>query len=303
MSRKPEMKEYWLCPMPKNKKSFKFVLIPANLGTSMQELVMEQPEGKEPSFFIDTMKAHYRTITKTQIVAEQVELVKEALKRQGKDHKLAKLRQEALSVLGKSQKISNIPLMVRNRTGSSVGWRGFEQIDLYIDKYATLNNYPENGRAEKLLNEVGTKHGGLVWGDCFVSRFYDNGVDDFIRMDFTLDDLNKNAPWRHFAIRRNFSEKSFPCLLERSITWKQEHDEVVIKIPTQCEGLKAKKVDVRFSCEKIGVTINGEMIFDRELGGRIDPNESTWELKRDQGIELEVTLCKSGNVDWDFLLM
>jgi len=162
MSCDSEMKEYWVCPMPKNKKSFKFVLIPANLSTPMQELVMEQPKGKELSFFIDTMKAHYRTITGTQVVAQQVELVKEALKRQGKDNKLAKLRQEALSVLGKSQKISNIPLMVQNRSGNSVGWRGFEQIDMYIDKYATLNNYAENRRAQKLLKEVGTKHGGLV---------------------------------------------------------------------------------------------------------------------------------------------
>jgi len=162
MSRKSEMKEYWLCPMPKKKKSFKFILIPAVLSTPMQELVMELPKGKELTFFIDTIKAHYRTISGTQIVAQHVELVKEALKSQGKDHKLAKLRQEALSVLGKSQKISNIPLMVQNRSGNSVGWRGFEQIDMYIDKYATLNNYAENRRAQKLLKEVGTKHGGLV---------------------------------------------------------------------------------------------------------------------------------------------
>ena len=140
-----------------------------------------------------------------------------------------------------------------------------------------------------------------MWGDCFISRYYDDDIDDFIRMDFTLNDLNKSAPWRHFAIRRNFRDRSFPCLLERDITWTQEDDEVVMMIPHKSQDLTAKKVDLRFSCERIGVVIDGKKIVDRELGGRIDPEESKWELEQGKG--LEVTLCKTGKADWDFLLL
>jgi len=74
-----------------------------------------------------------------------------------------------------------------------------------------------------------------------------------------------------------------------------------MNIPHKSEALNAKKVNIKFSCRKIGVMIEGELICESELGGRIDPEESTWQLERGKGVE--VTLCKMGKADWDFLLM
>jgi len=158
-----------------------------------------------------------------------------------------------------------------------------------------------NERAQILLKSVGSSHSDSILGDCFISRYYLDDAEDFVRMDFTLADLDKNAPWRHFAIRRNFSDKTFPCLLERDISWMQEEEEVVVMIPNESQELKGKMVDVCFSAKRIKISIKGETTLDRELGGRIDPEESWWELKRGKG--LEITFCKVGNVDWDLLLM
>jgi len=296
-----EVKQYWIAPMPKAQKTCKYLLIPANEQEPIQELELEQPAGEELSIFLDTIKLHYRKVTGgIENVAAKVKLVKDEMKKQGAKT-YNNLGPETLKAMGKSQMVSNIPLMLRNKSGAAVGWRGLEQIYMYVDDYGKLNHYPPNERARQLLNEVGAKHNGPVWGDCFISRYYDDDADVFIRMDFSMADLNKSAPWRHFAIRRSFRDKEFPCLLQKQIKWTQEDDEVLMIIPHESKKLNAKKVDIKFSCNKIGVMIEGELIVERELGGRIDPEESTWQLERGKG--LEVTLCKSGKADWDFLLM
>jgi len=301
MSAMSEVKEYWTQPMPKAQKTCKYILIPAYKHEPIQELELEQTAGQELSIFLDTIKAHYRKITGgIENVAEKVKLVKAEMKKQGAKT-YDNLGPETLKAMGKSQMVSNIPLMLRNITGGAVGWRGLEQIYMYVDDYGKLNHYPPNERAKDLLNQVGAKHNGPVWGDCFISRYYDDDADVFIRMDFGMSDLAKNAPWRHFAIRRNFRDKPFPCLLIKSIEWTQQDDEVVMMIPHKAETLTAKKVNIKFSCRKIKAMIDGELICDSELGGRIDPEESTWQLERGKGVE--VTLYKMGKADWDFLLM
>lgn len=115
--------------------------------------------------------------------------------------------------------VDSVPLVLNTRAVQHVG------VNLYVDDKGTAKGLPLNARASAIAQACGKML--EVRGDAFIGRIFDNGAsryscsyatlstpttnltdlldprttadDDFVRMDFRLDELSTDAEWVQIA--------------------------------------------------------------------------------------------------------
>ena len=83
-------------------------------------------------------------------------------------------------------------------------------------------------------------------------------------------------------------------------TWRQAGDEIDVDFPVDAE-VNTKAVKCVFGLQKINLQVNGETLFDGELCGVIDPEESSWSLEgKGEKRKIVINLAK-GSKTWPAL--
>jgi hypothetical protein len=180
-----------------------------------------------------------------------------------------------------------------------------------------------NTRATALLQSCGhqaPQHEGAkqlgVHGDVFVGRAYDNEEDEWLRMDFTPEEVEGNANWIAIARAKGggggtggasaSGAHSLSSVMKKmgqaqvadgggadsaaqqqqendlGYSWNQTDDEVEIKFDVPAET-KAKDVKVNFGKEKIKITVSGELLAEGPTGGKLMIDDCTYTLQDDKG--------------------
>lgn len=189
------------------KKTFKLVYIPHLDAEALKEWTITYDDPIETvSCLINRLQKHYRaederilrTLTKAQADERQatlVETLKTSVAQSGQS-----VTEEGLQALSSlTYLVGQVPLMDATRAS------GFESVMMYINDMGAAKSLPVNRRASEVCASVGVLE--TIHGDAFVSRFYDDGRDDFRRLDFGLGDLNSTAKWAGMAKTLNAKKK------------------------------------------------------------------------------------------------
>ena len=54
------------------------------------------------------------------------------------------------------------------------GWPGYVTVQMYMDDSGEIKGFPMNERATKIMQACQTKRNTPVFGDVFISRYYDD---------------------------------------------------------------------------------------------------------------------------------
>eukprot|EP00873_Tetraselmis_striata_P044497 jgi/Tetstr1/464761/TSEL_009508.t1 len=173
------------------KKSFKYVYIPADLSEPLQELELEQPEGKEVECLLDTLKGHFNRKHGSKSAAQLAAQKEALLKNLPAGAQLADGMLNAATSLGL---VENIALL---NNAKDIGFVG---VNMYVDDEGSIKGVPPNMRASQIAACCGKPL--EVRGDAFISRIFDN-EDEFRRLDLTLPEVSSSAPWVLEAKRRH----------------------------------------------------------------------------------------------------
>jgi len=86
----------------------------------------------------------------------------------------------------------------------------------------------------------------------------------------------------------------------KAYDWTQSDSEVTIKFP--CVGIGTDKLKVKIESTKLSVTIAGTTALASELSGKVDVDESYWQVEgSDDSRALVVALCKKKTSKWAVL--
>jgi len=178
--------------------SFIYVHIPVSPNDPVTTLTCHYDENTVVSCLMDDLKKHFGGIAKPSSAKEaQMLQMKQALEQQGQQVNDDILRRfTAVTMVGQ------IPLLQGKCTPDDT-----ISVMMYIDDNGQVSNYPNNPRAQQIVRSVNSKHSGPVWGDAFISRYYDNG-DDFNRLNFKLEELDSSVEWFVEASKRNLTNAS-----------------------------------------------------------------------------------------------
>jgi len=181
-------------------KQFKIVYVPCDETVPMGEWVVSyQDSGEnEVSCLTDHLKRHYAAYDTAHAPSATARLdQKDALRAQVSRHLKPGAQQvddAFLEQLLSAPMIDTVPLMLNNKDNA------FIAVSLYVDDQGIMKTLPVNVRASSICQEVGRPT--RVLGDAFIGRYFDN-ENKFQRMDFTLADLNTDAPWWKTAKKAN----------------------------------------------------------------------------------------------------
>lgn len=179
-------------------RKFKYVYVPAALSEDIEELELEQPEGKEVECLLDALKAHFRakhsSKTAKQLQAQKQELLKNLPPG-------TKIQDTMLDVATSLGLVENIALL---NNAKALGYVG---VNMYVDDEGAIKDAPRNPRATDFANCCGKAL--EVRGDAFISRIFDN-EDDFQRLDFSMSEMSSSADWVKEARRRNEEAANSP---------------------------------------------------------------------------------------------
>lgn len=313
--------------------SFKYVYIPADSSSALEELTMEIPEGKEIECLLDTLKEHFRSAGGTVgTKAEQQAKFRAQLEEQsGK-----KIDDNLMDIASRMQMVQPVALLPG---GVSTNW---EHINMYVDDRGISKGLPRNDRACGLANECGAP--ADIVGDAFIARIIDDD-DRFERHDFTLAEVSSSAPWVKRAFDANLKkqqnagdmqeqlkamgamngaaqalnlqeqlpEPTDPALIgavdhdvKHGYSWMQEGEDVVVTVQVPAETSKGdvkcviKKqsmhLEVATLPEESRVVIDGSL----ELCFEVTVDECSWSiLKNSDGTKrIEATLTKGKEMRW-----
>jgi len=201
----------------------------------------------------------------------------------------------------------------------------FIGISVYCDDKGIAKNLEENARMSGLIQASGYP-GQVFRGDCFIGKVFDDGEDEWRRLDFTLKDVSADADWvastkkqrenrsssdmsslaNSIGMRSNAAHVNGNALEDAAqgetaqYSWRQADDEV--EVTFKKEGLQKgdkKAVKVSFHKQKLKVEAKGEVLIDDDLFAATTPDEATWTLS--DGV-LQVTLTKAEPTNWPRLL-
>lgn len=187
------------------KKTFKLVYIPHADEEAPQEWSITYDDPTETvSCLINRLQKHYRDederilkgLTKAQAAERQANLakcIKTSVEQSGQS--VTDEGVQALTSL--TYLVGQVPLVDATRAS------GFESVMMYINDMGAAKSLPVNRKASEVCAAAGVTE--TIHGDAFVSKFYDDGRDDFRRLDFCLGDLSSAAPWAGMA--RSLNEK------------------------------------------------------------------------------------------------
>eukprot|EP00240_Pyramimonas_obovata_P005742 CAMPEP_0118929646 /NCGR_PEP_ID=MMETSP1169-20130426/6589_1 /TAXON_ID=36882 /ORGANISM="Pyramimonas obovata, Strain CCMP722" /LENGTH=324 /DNA_ID=CAMNT_0006871879 /DNA_START=52 /DNA_END=1026 /DNA_ORIENTATION=+ len=313
---------------PAKPSTVKYVLIPADASQPMEELEVEQPEGKEVECLTNWMQEYYRK--QGRVASEEG---KAAFRKQLSEKMPADMiTEEMLSGAYGMQLVESVPLM---SGGPHSDW---EHVNLYCDDKGQMKCLPLNARAMGLADAAGKP--SQVYGDCFVGRVYET-ADDFHRLHFTMQECDSTAAWINKAKDHNLkkahdssgmrtmqdlanasgtqvfdtsnmqrvqvvddpmADAADPGDTPGAFTWTQSQTEVVVAVGCP-KGTKSNQIKCKIRPNNLSLAITGipePTVFDDVLlFAKVDPEESTWSIE-DQGEKriLSITLTKENKMRW-----
>jgi len=302
--------------MPTQTKSenFKYVLIPADSSQPIEEQSFPQVD-LENDLFIKMIKASFaQGNPESRVNREQlIQQMSEHAKRDITESVDAKTLEHLLSTTSVDILTIAVPSVENNHLG----------ISLYCDDKGKSKSLLINSRACGLVSACGLV-GQELRGDVFLSRVFDDGDENWFRVDFGMVDVSSGAPWVKRAaeqasrkmtsgptslsgLAEQFLSKSgisqSPAILsgrtepEHAVTggtdkyrWYQTNEEIEVTIPVSEKTGKADiSVDVRQKSLK--VKVGDSLLIDGELFESVDSGDSTWTFSAKDSL-LQLTLLK-----------
>lgn len=165
---------------------------------------------------------------------------------------------------------------------------GYIGVSMYCDQNGKMKNFELNSRATSLVQACG--HANQIFGDTFIGRYYDNEEFPWERRNFSLEDLNSDAPWVIEAKSRNqgksggayststvlqnmlnsnntavINDAAEPTRMARTayvedakiddhLTWSQTGEEVELKIKLSTDVKKAD-LAIKMHSKKLQITV------------------------------------------------
>ncbi|KAF0746267.1 hypothetical protein AaE_008186 [Aphanomyces astaci] len=185
-------------------KQFTIVYIPAEEGTELQEWHLDLPQDVDGQIacLTERLRAHFKGKTGAASTDEQNDAFRQQIIKQlPKD---APVNDQMMAMMLQMESlVDSIPLILNTPAVKHVG------VNLYVDDKGTAKNLPVNLRASAIAQACGKML--EVRGDAFIARLFDNGAsgvstecyDAFVRLDFTLSEINADAEWIKIAQRQS----------------------------------------------------------------------------------------------------
>ena len=267
--------------------SFQFCLISTDVNSDIISLNASKSGGLENDGLQIQAKAHFSSDAAGGKVDDQarIDALGKSLAEQGKD--ISQFDPAMLSKLssigGSSVEICSLDLPTKAN--------GFVGVSLYCDAYGSAKKCPPNKRATDIARACGYDN-LVVFGDAFLSRYYDNEEDNWVRMDLTTEEASPKATWVKKCALRNKGKNmnaystsgatsqsmqnmlgmkggntaapatAAPTPLKKAgiVSWTQSRDEVEarIKVPL---STSAKNVTVSISTDRLHVSLKNGLEF------------------------------------------
>lgn len=297
---------------------FKYVLVPASPNADMQELEFtDDVVDLTTDPFRETVETYFRGLGQS---IDRGVLLSQLKERTGMDvEKKNELPEPMLDQLLTATSLEIFPVMLPTKD------TGFHAISVYVDDKGIAKNLEENPRVSGLVQACGYP-AQTFRGDAFIGRVFDDTMDEWRRMDFTLKDCSTDAAWvastrkqrenrssgdlaslagqigaRNPAhINSSMLQDAAPTGETDKYTWRQTEEEV--EVTFKKEGLQKgdkKLVKVTFARQRLKVEVKGEVLIDAALFSQTNTDENTWTLS--DGV-LQVTLAKTDSDNWMDLL-
>lgn len=173
---------------------FKCVFIPASVDP-VQELSKSKSGGLENDQLRKSAEEYFNR-TKVQVnAAQSTEQITDMLRKQGLDP--STMDKDLIAQLGSLGggpcEIVSLYLPTKDN--------GYESVSMYCDSNGQSKSLPVNTRATSLANCCG--HNTTIYGDAFIGRCFDDESKPWERKDFTVADMNSDAPWVINARKKN----------------------------------------------------------------------------------------------------
>ncbi|KAF4672969.1 hypothetical protein FOL47_011158 [Perkinsus chesapeaki] len=292
------------------------VLIPADNNEPIQELKSPQVELENDTFVKQlkvyfTSKSDEKSLDKEQFLAQ--------LSAHAKQDVTKSVNPDMLNKLMSMTTVDILTLALPVPKTQYIG------VSMYVDDKGVAKNLPVNTRAQGLTSACGLV-GNQIRGDAFVGRMFDDGKDEWFRMDFKESDMNSGLEWIAAAKSINMrqgggttlsaltsqygmgsnSEVAAPTSVanmpnreapvhREGYSYRQTRDEVEVDIPLT-DGVSKKDIKVTIKSKFISVHINGMPVtIEGPLWGHVDTDGSGWMI--DDGT-LIITMEKDMENQW-----
>lgn len=178
---------------------FSYVSIPADPHEPMKELRFEGTVTLEKDEFVASLKRFF--------AAQDKEVDKEILLKSMSQHTGRDLKNEEgldpafLERCMHETSIDIFPVML------PMPQFGNEGVSLYCDDKGVAKELPLNPRAMGLVKACGYE-GQQFRGDIFLGRMFDDGDEEWRRIDFTVADCSSDAPWVALTQKQRSGKKA-----------------------------------------------------------------------------------------------
>lgn len=174
---------------------FQYVFVPADASAPVEEKTMKFAKKDDEVGCMSTqLQKHFST---GKLTSEQSANLKAQITAQMKQK--TEISDTMLDLMSQTETIDIVALYPPKTDNKFVG------INMYCDDKGVVKNLPINRRASEITALCGKPT--QVHGDAFFGRVLDDGRDLFERQDFTLQDLQGDAPWVRQAHKFNTSQQ------------------------------------------------------------------------------------------------
>lgn len=286
---------------------FKYVFIPADNNEPIEERNFPQVD-LEDDRFIKMIKAYFSQANPESGVDRDL-LIKQ-MSQHAKRDITDSMDTETLNRLLSVTSVDIMSIALPSVENGHVG------VSLYCDDKGKSKNLQENHRAGGLVAACGLV-GQTLDGDVFLSRMYDDGDENWFRLNFGLVDVSSSAPWVMRAAEQanrkltsgptslsGLAEQFFsnaPTVLPElqnaveggsteEYRWTQSSEEVEVTV--KCgERVTKANVSVLIKQKSLKVKLGDSVIIDGELPEAVDPSDSTWTFSSGDKM-VQITLIK-----------
>lgn len=176
---------------------FKILYIPADEKVAPAVWELDQPKGKEIECLMARLREHFKNAGSGPIKPEALEKQRMEIRKQfaKMNPHSAPIEDEMIDkVLDLGGHVDQVVLMVNKKDTD------FICVGMYVDDQGVMKGLPVNRRATSVCCAVGKPM--QVMGDAFIAKYYDDNQDEFIRMNFTMEDLY-DEKWMTLAKQTN----------------------------------------------------------------------------------------------------
>merc|ERR1712227_267901 len=303
-------------------KPFKYVYIPCDSDTPMEERIFDQPMTLENDLFVESLRKHFSTnsnnvdtkLLKSQMMEHNADAVKG----------LDSMTPEAIAAFASMSTVEIFPITLPTKDSDFAG------VNIYIDDKGVSKKLDVNQRATQMVRACGYGPDHTMHGDAFLSRVRDDMKDVWERTDFLLAECNSDSAWVKQCLETKSKKQGseYQAQLEslkstmgdvnlgRSEAGSQQTDkykwqdvdedeaEVEIFLPESLATVTKHDVSVVFGQRELRVSVRGEVLFEEELEGVLDRLSCCWTFTtpaQTKNRNIQITLIKQNSASWSRL--